>query len=303
MNKVVVIGCGHVGISYIQSLISEVSDVQEIYMIDTNESLLEAEYLDLLDFITLSSSDVHLYKGTYADCKDAKMVCITAGTSKSIKKRMDSLQDNNVIFSNILKNVLQSGFQGIYLVASNPLDIMCYLTYKYTDVNPYKVIGSGTLLDSARLQNELASYLKVNSKDIEAYVLGEHGDSQFVYWSGSTVALEPLDKMFTKEEKERIERRVREKGPYIAERKGYTSYGVGMALAKITHAIICDTHTVLPVCYYDSNSNCYYSRPAMIGKNGIISEVHLSLTEEEKNRLQQSIYTIQEGMKLVDNSY
>ena len=191
-NKVVIIGTGNVGVSYAYSLLSSQIHIHEIVLIDINMQKAEGESLDLLNCIPLTNTSSKIKFGTYEECNDASIICITAGVSQraNIASRMEDLHNASNIFKEIVKSIAATKFNGIILVAGNPLDVMTYLTWKYSGLNSNKIIGSGTSLDSARLQNIIANKLEVSPKSVHAYVIGEHGNSQFVPWSNAEIGLD-----------------------------------------------------------------------------------------------------------------
>lgn len=296
-NKIVVVGCGNVGMAYIYALMNQSLPISEIVLIDTDERRIAGEVMDLSHGLAFSPNTIEFKVGSYEDCRDAAIVCITAGVSQNLGSRMDALDQNTNLFKRIVESVKNSGFTGIYLVASNPLDVMSYLTYKYGEVDPNRVIGSGTCLDTARLHYLIARELDVNPKNIEAYVLGEHGDTQFVPWHSATFALQKMDMFLSEEKQIEIEKRVREAGYEIVKRKGATYYGIGMVLSRITKAILLDEEYILPVSCYNKEHDVFFSKPAVIGKDGIKAKIYMELTIEEQAKLDASIAFIKEATK------
>ena len=192
-NKVVIIGCGNVGMSYAYALVNQKSYVHELVLIDLNKEKTQGEAMDLNHCLAFAPSRISIKAGDYSDCKGASIVCIAAGANQNPgETRMDLLNKNSRIFKDIVSKVMESGFDGIFLVATNPLDVMTYLTWKYSGLDSSRVIGSGTCLDSARLRYLIGEKLNINPKNVHAYVIGEHGDSEFVSWSNAYVGLEPI---------------------------------------------------------------------------------------------------------------
>lgn len=296
-NKVVVIGCGNVGMAYIYALMNQTIPVTEIALIDTDERRITGEVMDLNHGLSFSPNKITFKVGSYEDCADATIVCITAGVGQTSGSRMAALDQNKDLFKRIVNSVKTSGFQGIYLIASNPLDVMSYLTYHYGEVDPNRVIGSGTCLDTARLHYLISKELDVNPKNMEAYVIGEHGDSQFVPWNSATIALQRMDMFLSEEKCIEIEKRVREAGYEIVKRKGATYYGIGMVLARITKAVLLDEEYILPVSCYNKEHDIFFSKPAVIGKDGIKAKIYMELTEEEQAKLDASIAFIKEATR------
>ena len=296
-NKVVIIGCGNVGMSYAYALINQRTYVNKLMLIDINEERVEGEVMDLNHCLPYAPSKISINKGQYSDCKDARIVVIAAGANqKSGETRTDLINKNASIFKDIVSNVMASGFDGIFLVATNPLDVMTYLTYKYSGLPKSRVIGTGTSLDTARLQLIIGKKLCINSKNIQAYVIGEHGDSEFIPWSNANISLQNIKEFFTEEELNEIENDVRNAAYEIINKKGATYYGIGMAMVRITNAILGNENTIIPVSVYDEENDVYVGLPAILNKDGAERRVYLKLTEEEEKKLQRSIDTIKENI-------
>lgn len=182
-NKVVIVGTGMVGMSYAYSMVNQ-GACEELVLIDINKERARGEAIDLNHGLSFAPRKMNIYAGDYSDCKDAYIICITAGAIQTEgETRLDLLHKNSKIMKSIIDEIKKSGFDGILLIATNPVDIMTYVAQKLSGFDKSKVIGSGTTLDSARLRYTLGEKLDVNPKDINAYVMGEHGDSQFVAWS------------------------------------------------------------------------------------------------------------------------
>jgi len=238
-NKVVIIGCGNVGMSYAYALLNQRTYVNKLVLIDIDKERVMGEVLDLNHCLPYAPSKISINVGEYADCKDARIVVIAAGANqKPGETRLDLIDKNSKIFKDIIDNVMKSGFNGIFLIATNPLDVMTYLTYKYSGLPSARVIGTGTSLDTARLQLMIGKKLCINPKNIQAYVIGEHGDSEFIPWSNANISLQNIKEFFSQEELNEIEEDVRNAAYEIINKKGATYYGIGMALVRITNAIL-----------------------------------------------------------------
>ena len=284
-NKVVIIGCGNVGMSYAYALLNQKTYVNELVLIDVNTKKVEGEVMDLNHCLAYSPSKITIKLGDYKDCKDAKIVVISAGANQNVgETRMDLIHKNSKIFNSIVTNVMSSGFNGIFLVATNPLDIMTYLTYKYSNLPTNKVLGTGTTLDTARLRYLMSEKIGISPTSIEAFVIGEHGDSEFIPWSNVSIALKGIDEYLSEEEKNKLEVDVRNSAYEIINRKGATYYGIGMCLVRITEAILGDENLVLSVSAYDKENNIYISTPAIINKDGVKDKIYIHLTDEEKEK-------------------
>ena len=300
MNKIVIIGCGNVGMSYAYALLNQQTSVHEIILIDKNKEKCEGEAMDLNHCLAFSPSKIKVRVGDYKDCRDATIVCIAAGANQEIgETRMDLIHKNASIFHDIVKNVVESGFDGIFLIATNPLDIMTYITWKESNFPYHKVIGSGTSLDTARLRYMIGEKLEVNPKNIHAYVIGEHGDTEFVPWENATVGLQNIKDFLTEEELEEIYIQVRDAAYEIIEKKGATCYGIGTCLVRITEAILKNENSILTVCTYDEKNDVFIGLPAVINKKGIRENISLELTKDEEEKLKYSIDTLQKSIKSI----
>ena len=300
-NKVVIVGCGNVGMSYAYALINRKTKVDEIVLIDRKEDKAHGEALDLNHGIPFGPGHMIIKQGTYEDCKDAKIVCICAGASQEPgETRLDLINKNIIVFNDVLKNVMESGFNGIFLIATNPVDIMTYYTAKITQFPSNKVIGTGTTLDTARLKYLIGLKINIDSKDINAYVIGEHGDSEFVPWSLATISLQNIKDFISEEELEEIYVSVRDAAYEIIAAKGHTCYGIGMMLVRITNAILGNEMAILPVSTYDVKNDVYIGLPSIIGSTGASRKINIKLTPEEEVKLQNSINVIKDAMKDAD---
>ncbi len=300
MNKIVLIGCGNVGMAYSYALINQKEYVDELVLIDINKEKCIGEAMDLNHCMAYSPSKIKVSVGEYKDCSDAKIVVIAAGANQAPgETRMDLIDKNSKIFKNIVDNVMASGFNGIFLVATNPLDVMTYLTLKYSGLPANKVIGSGTTLDTARLRFLLSEKTGVCPKNIEAYVIGEHGDSEFVPWSNVNIAYKKINEIISLEELMNIENEVRNSAYEIIKRKGATSYGIGMCLVRITNAILEDKNIILPVSSWDKENNICISTPAIVGKDGVKDKIFMPLDTLETQKLINSINVIKDAINKI----
>lgn len=301
-NKVVVIGCGNVGMSYAYALLNQRTSVGELVLIDLDEKRVEGEVMDLNHCLAFAPSKINIKKGNYNDCSDASIVVIAAGANQSPgETRMDLINKNSKIFKSIVENVMVNGFDGIFLVATNPLDVMTYLTYKYSNLPSSRIIGSGTTLDTSRLRYLISEKININPKNIHAYVIGEHGDSEFVPWSNSNVGLQNIKQFLSQEELDRIYYEVKNAAYEIINRKGATYYGIGMCLVHITNAILGDEKTIMTVSGYDEENDVFVGLPYVIDKTGIRDKVYIELTEDETRQLQSSIDIIKEAINNIQN--
>ena len=300
MNKVVIIGCGNVGMSYAYALLNQKNSVNELALIDLNMDRVEGEVMDLNHCLAVGPNKMKIKSGSYEDCKDASLVCIAAGANqKPGETRMDLINKNSAIFKGIIDNVMDNGFKGIFLIATNPLDVMTYITWKYANIDASRVIGSGTSLDTARLRFMIGDKLKVNPKNVHAYVMGEHGDSEFIPWSNANIGLQNINMFLNNDELNSLENDVRNAAYEIINKKGATYYGIGMCLVRITNAILNDENTILTVSTYDKDNDVYVSLPSVINKDGVSHKIYVNLNKDEERRLQNSIDLIKEAINSI----
>lgn len=287
MKKVVIIGCGNVGLEYLKKLC--MTDIAlDISLIDNYEEKLEGEILDLEQSLVYRNTNINIKLGTYNDCNKADIVIITAGVSQSTDDRLNDLEKANEIIVDITNNLRNTSFDGIYLVATNPLDIITNLVAHYTDYPFNKVIGTGTMLDTARLKSLISKKIDVKPNDINVYVLGEHGNSQFVSWSNANIGLCNLNQFLSIDEKEELEVETRKMGGIIVKHKGYTSEGVAGCLLELTLTILNDLKKVYPVSNYNTTYDTYLSTPCIIGKDGVEKVINIKLTSDEEEKLEES---------------
>ena len=304
-RKVVLIGAGMVGMSYAYSLLNQ-NACDELVLIDLNKKRAEGEAMDLNHGLAFSAANMKIYAGEYEDCKDADIVVICAGVAqKPGETRLALLKRNAKVFRSIIEPVTASGFDGIFLVATNPVDIMTKITYVLSGFNPRKILGTGTALDTARLRYLLGEYLRVDPRNIHAYVFGEHGDSEFVPWSQAQLATKSILQLCDENpeiERERlteIDREVQGAAYKIIEAKNATYYGIGMALTRITRAIFGDESSVLTVSAMlkgeYGQTDVFSGVPCIINKNGVQRVLKLALSQEELGRLEQSCNVLRDS--------
>ena len=298
-RKVVLVGTGLVGMSYAYAMLNQ-NACDELVLMDIDKNKAVGEAMDLNHGLAFSGSHMKIYAGEYADCADADIVAISAGVAqKPGETRRDLLSRNAAVFKSIIRPVVDSGFNGIFLIATNPVDIMAHITLTLSGFDRSRVIGTGTTLDTARLRYMLGEYFEVDPRNVHAYVMGEHGDSEFVPWSQALVATKPVLQLCAEscdsvscEGMIRISKEVRDAGQRIMEAKKSTYYGIGMAMVRITKAIFGDEHSVLTVSTLlqgeYGRSNVYAGVPCIVNRNGVQKVITLSLTEEEKARMNES---------------
>jgi L-lactate dehydrogenase len=305
-NKVALIGTGFVGSSYAFALLNQ-GIAHELVLIDMNKEKADGDARDLNHGLAFASP-MKIHAGDYSDCKDADIVVITAGANqKPGETRLDLVGKNIKIFKSIVEQVMSSGFNGIFLVATNPVDILTYATWKFSGLPKERVIGSGTILDTARLRYLVGEHFDIDTRNIHAYILGEHGDTEFPVWSHTTVGashlseLIDMDKEDVQEKLDEIFINVRDAAYQIIERKGATYYGIAMGLARITKAIFNNENSILTVSSLldgeYSQKDIYIGVPAIINREGIRKVIELPLNEKEQGQFRHSAETLKEVMQ------
>lgn len=304
-RKVALVGTGFVGMSYAYAMLNQ-NACDELVLIDIDRKKAEGEAMDLNHGLAFSGSHMKIYAGAYEDCRDADIVAISAGVSqKPGESRLDLLQRNTEVFRSIIDPVVSSGFQGIFLIATNPVDIMAHITHQLSGFDRKHVIGTGTTLDTARLRYMLGEYFQVDPRNVHAYVMGEHGDSEFVPWSQALIATKPVLQICREnggnqncEGMERISKDVKNAAQKIIEAKKSTYYGIGMAMVRITKAILGNESSVLTVSAMLDGEygrhDVYVGVPCIVNRNGIERIISLSLTKEESDLFNHSCDLLQQ---------
>ncbi len=302
-RKVVLIGTGFVGMSYAYALLNQ-NVCDELVLIDINQKRAQGEAKDLNHGLAFSGSNMKIYAGSYSDCKGADIVAICAGVAqKEGETRIELLNRNADVFRSIVSPVVESGFDGCFLIATNPVDVMAYITYRLSGFPPNRVLGTGTALDTARLRYLLGDYFMLDPRNVHAYVVGEHGDTEFVPWSQAMIATKPVLEYceesgcnYCAQEMERIAEEVKNAAYDIIAAKKATYYGIGMAMVRITRAILSDERSVLTVSSFLSGQydrrELYIGVPAIVNRKGIDRILELSLTEPELDKFKASCDTL-----------
>ena len=310
IQKVAVIGCGFVGSTIAYTLMQK-GTFSEMVLLDAAQGKAEGEAMDISHGLPFAHA-MDIYAGTYEDIADAAVVIITAGANqKPGETRLDLVQKNSRIMRSIISEVKRVNCEGILLIVSNPVDILAEVALRESGFPKERVIGSGTVLDTARLKYLVSEKLNVDSRNVHAFIAGEHGDSELAVWSCANIYGISIDEFakirgfrdFTKE-KDEIYHAVRDSAYEIIERKGATYYGIGMAAAKIAEAIVRDSHTVVPVSVslngeYGLSDLCL-SIPAVIGSRGAEQVLEISLNAEEEERLRRSADELKEVLAQIE---
>ena len=299
VRKIALIGTGMVGTSFAYCLLNQ-SICDELVLIDIDNKRAAGEAMDLNHGLAFAQGNMKIYAGSYKDCKDADIVTICAGVAqKPGETRLDLLKRNASVFKSIVDPVVESGFSGIFLIATNPVDIMTRITQKLSGFPKERVIGSGTALDTARLRYLVGEYLDIDPRNVHAYVMGEHGDSEFVPWSQAFLATKPIlevceesDGTFAKDMLEKISDDVKHAAYAIIDAKKATYYGIGMALTRICKAILGNENSILTVsaCLNGeyNQTEVYAGVPCILNQNGIRNILLLNLTEAEQEKFHNS---------------
>lgn len=303
-GKVVLVGTGFVGMSMAYSMLNR-GGVNELVLIDIDKDKTIGEEMDLSHGLPFAPQKMVIKAADYDECKDAQVVVITAGIAqKPGQTRLELAETNTKIMKSITKSIMASGFNGIIIVASNPVDLMTYVVSKVSGLPKNQVFGSGTVLDTARLRYLMSDYLRVSSKNIHAYIMGEHGDSSFVPWEHAYVGCKKIkdvmkDNHHPMEDLEKIHKDVINAAYEIINKKKATYYGIGMSLNRLVKAVLDDENSILTVSTYLKDGqygqdDIYIGVPAIINSNGIRELVDLELNEEELAKLDNSCRIIKE---------
>lgn len=301
-RKAAIIGTGFVGASTAYAL-SQKGLYNEIVLIDYNKGKAEGEAMDISHGIPYSSP-MEIWSGDYADAKDAGIAIVTAGAAqKPGETRLDLITKNAAIMRGVIRSLVDGGFEGILLIVANPVDVLTHVALKESGFPASRVIGSGTVLDTARYKYLISERLKVDAKNVHGIIIGEHGDSEFPVWSITNIGGIPLNQFaemrgrFDHEKcMQEIYEQVRDSAYEIIKRKGATYYGVATAVTHICDVICKDRHMMLPVsCELDGQyglEGLALSVPAIVGREGIEVVLDYPLSEEEKKRLHASAETL-----------
>lgn len=306
-RKVVLIGAGMVGMSMAYSLVNR-GGINELVLIDINKEKTIGEAMDLAHGVPFAPGKIEIRAGEYDDCQDADIVVITAGVPQKQggETRLELAKTNTKIMKDITESVVKSGFDGIFIVASNPVDLMSHVVQKVSGFPKSKVIGSGTLLDTARLRYIIGQKLNISSKNIHAYVMGEHGDSSFVPWSQAFAGCKGLMEMYKEhgkkvEELEAVHQEVINAAYEIIEKKKATYYGIGIALSRLISAILDDENTILTVSTLQEGeygqNGMYIGVPAIINNSGVKEILKLNLNKAEQAQFDKSAKLLKQIME------
>lgn len=310
IKKAAIIGVGAVGASIAFALM-EKGIFNELVLIDYNMEKAEGEAMDLSHGILYAHSPTYIHPGSYSDLKDCLLTIITAGVAqKPGETRLDLVKKNSAIMKSIIDNIKPVGIEGSLLIVSNPVDVLTYVALKESGLPKSRVFGSGTVLDTARLKYSIGKFLDVDTRNVHAVMIGEHGDSELPVWSGANICGLPI-KQFCEVRGHAVDYEnhlkeiysdVRNAAYEIIKRKGSTYYGIAMAVSKICQCISNDEHTMLPVSVFLEGTyglnDIVLSIPSILGVNGVENVLELPLNELEIAQLHKSA----DGLKEIINS-
>lgn len=301
-RKVAVIGCGFVGAASAFSLMQS-GLFSEMVLLDANRDKAEGEALDIAHGIPFARQ-MKIYAGDYDDIMDASIIVITAGANqKPEETRLDLVHKNVAIFKSIIPEIAKRNYEGVLLIVANPVDILTHVALKLSGLPENRVLGSGTVLDTARLKYKLGEHLNVDSRSVHAFIVGEHGDSEVAVWSSANVSGIPLDTFCEmrghynhRAATEKIAEEVKNSAYEIIAKKHATYYGIAMSVKRICEAISHDERSILPVSSLMHGQfgieDVVLSMPAIVGKDGVETQVPISLDEEEQKKLKESADTL-----------
>ncbi|WP_278955878.1 L-lactate dehydrogenase [Lactobacillus apis] len=296
-TKIGIIGDGHVGCTIAHELIIS-GLVDDLVMIDVNEGKVNADAVDFEDAMANLPYHTNIVVNDYDTLKDAEVLISTLGKISLETKgdRFQELEYTKKQLQPITESIKKSGFNGILLVISNPVDAITNLYQQLTGLPKEHVLGTGTLLDTARMKKVVAKKFNVDPRSISGFALGEHGNSQFTAWSTVKVLEQPITELAKSASwsLDDLEDEIRTGGQTVFMGKHYTNYGVSAAAVRIVRAILTDSHTELPVSSYQEKYGTYMSYPTIVGRNGIEAKIKLALTPEEEELLEQSAQAIKE---------
>ncbi len=306
-RKGAIIGAGQVGMACAYSMLIQ-STFDEMVLVDVERNKVEGEVMDLMHGLPFVQPAT-VKAGTAADCQGADVVIITAGAKqKPGESRLQLLGRNVTIFKNLIPELVQSCPEAIFLIVSNPVDVMTYVTWKLSGLPSTSVVGSGTVLDTARFRYLLAQNLHLDPRSIHAYIIGEHGDSEVAVWSRVNVAGMPLQALnpdvgtaTDPEQWDRIFTQVKTAAYEVIQRKGATSYAIGLGVTQIVQAILRDQHRVLTVSCLTHGlygiEEVYLSLPAVVNRQGVGSIVQLALSPLEEQQLKHSAQVLHQAIE------
>lgn len=303
-SKVSIIGAGFVGSATTLSVVLS-GLVSHVVLVDVNKEKATGEVLDIAHGAAFIKT-LNIISGDYKDTKDSDIVIITAGANqKPGETRLDLVNKNVEIFKTIIPQVTRYSPNAVLVIASNPVDILSWVAYKLSGFPSHKVIGTGTVLDTSRLRYYLAEEFDLDARNIHAYIIGEHGDSEFPLWSSAHIGPLSFDEFCLREGrnpdtlKENIHKKVKNAAYEIISRKGYTNYAIGMSIRRIIEAILRDENCILTISTYNQLEDVYYSVPNIVGVNGQQMKMCPEFNEDEKEKLENTKNILKDVIKTI----
>jgi len=312
-SKISIIGCGNVGMTYAYAGVIK-AIARDFVLVDLDKERIEGEVMDLNHTAPFTKT-INIKDGDYSDISGSDLIVITAGKNQDPgQTRLDIAEGNTELFKNdIIPKIYKYAPEAIYLIVTNPVDILSYVTYKVSGKDFHKIIGSGTTLDTARLRFRLSEHCEVDPRNVHAYILGEHGDTESPIWSRAMIGgllFEDYCRLCNKRDLcnrekqiEEIFKKVKNSAYKIIDKKGETSYGIGLSLVRISQAIINNENAILPVSCLVNNylgiDDVYFSLPRVLNKNGVRETLKLELSSEEEENLKHSANTLKDVLEKV----
>ena len=309
ITRIAVVGAGWVGISFAYQL-STAALCEELVLIDSNQAKAEGEAMDLNHGISFAPTPVRIWAGDYMDCRDADIVVITAGAAQKLgQTQMDLAEQNAVVIKEVVHRIMASGFDGILVVATNPVNVMAHVAWKASGLPKHRVIGSGTVLDTARLRYKVGEYFDLSSRNCHVYYMGEHGAGGFVAWHNARIYGKSISELLAENDTYRqvdldhIYQNVREAANQIIEYKSAAYYAIGLGLLRIVRAIVRNENSVVTVgAHLDGEygaSDLHIGVPALLDRTGIRKVIEIELTEAEQRQFDASVGRIRQAIETV----
>ena len=300
-RKIGIIGMGNVGAALAHSLVVA-GTADDYVLIDKNEAKVRSDVLDFQDMVANTGREANFVVNDYSALVDADVVVSALGNIKLITgtqvSRFAELPHNSQEVKEVGEQLKASGFQGILVVITNPVDVISQLYQDYTGFAPERIIGTGTLLDPVRMKRVVGQRFGLSATSVTGYNLGEHGNSQFTAWSQVTVKGQPISQLLTEEELTALAQDARMGGYHVLVGKGYTNYAIAAAAKALVEAILTNSRAILPVSHYQPDHNLYFGYPAIVGRTGLLERIKLDLTDQEQELLAQSIKEIRNYLDL-----
>lgn len=300
MRKISIIGLGNVGATLAHTIV-ERSLCDTLFLFDKKEGLAEAEVSDLSDGFVRRSGHINIVAGNLKNLDESDIIVFAPGDITILQKNNDRLLEfkyTKTCAEEWGKKIKESNFKGIIVSITNPCDVIADYLQKLSGVPRERVIGTGTILDTARMKNAVARKLNIDPNSVDGYVIAEHGNSQFVAWSQVSIATKPIYEILDKETCKKIEEETKIRAFETIKAKGYTSYGIANSTSIVIETIFQDAKTILPVSSYSEKDGCYIGHPALVGREGILGDYELELNEEETEKWNKSVKTIKDTLPI-----